>query len=94
VPALPEVPTIAESAVPGFEDYQWQGVVAPAGLPRRIVVRLNAALGKVLADPEVRERLSGMNAEIVEGSPEQLGDFIKAQVARWSQVIKPNMRVN
>ncbi len=92
--SLPDVPTIAESGVPGFEDYQWQGVVAPAGVPRATVVKLNAAITKVLAESEVRERLLGMSVVVVGSSPEQLSDFIKAQVDRWSKVIKPGTRVD
>ena len=92
--SLPDIPTIAESGVPGFEDYQWQGVVAPAGVSPGVVVKLNAAITRVLAEPQVRERLSGLSAEVVASSPERLTDFIKAQLDRWTQVIKPAMRVN
>ena len=89
VQSLPDVPTIAESGVAGFEDYQWQGVVAPAGVPRTTVVKLNTAITKVLAEPEVRERLLGMSIVVIGSSPEHLGDFIQFQVDRWSKVIKP-----
>ena len=92
--SLPDIPTIAESGVPGFEDYQWQGVVAPAGVSPGVVVKLNAAITRVLAEPQVRERLSGLSAEVVASSPERLTEFIKAQLDRWTQVIKPAMRVN
>jgi len=94
VPTLPQVPTIAESGLPGFEDNQWQGVVGPAGLPRSVVVKLNAAIGKVLAETDVRDRLAGMSAEAVASTPEQLDDFIKVQIARWSKVITAGMRID
>ena len=91
--SLPEVPPIAETGVPGFEDQQWQGVLGPARLPRAIVNKLNAALVNVMAQQEVRSRLTGMGAEVFASSPERLTEFIKAQVERWSQVITPAMRV-
>lgn len=94
VPSLPDVATIAESGVPGFEDYSWQGVLAPASTPREIIVKLNTAITKVLAEPAVRERLSGLSVDIVASSPKQLTDFIKVQVDRMSRVIKPDMRIN
>ena len=91
--SLPEVPPIAETGVPGFEDQQWQGVLVPARLPRAIVNKLNAALVNVMTQQEVRSRLTGMGAEVFASSPERLTEFIKAQVERWSQVITPAMRV-
>ncbi|MBI1990667.1 MAG: tripartite tricarboxylate transporter substrate binding protein [Betaproteobacteria bacterium] len=94
VPTLPQVPTISDSGVPGFEDHQWQGVIGPAGMPRATVVKVNSAIAKVLADPGVRERLAGMSAEVVASSPERLTEFIKIQVDRWSKVITPGMRID
>ena len=94
VATLPQVPTIADSGLPGFEDHQWQGVIGPAGLPRAIVVKLNAAIAKVLGEQEMRERLAGMSADAAPSSPEQLAELIKAQVDRWSKVITPAMRID
>jgi tripartite-type tricarboxylate transporter receptor subunit TctC len=94
VALLPEVPTVGESGVPGFEDYQWQGIVGPAKLPAATVSRLSASLAKVLAEPDVRERVTGSGAEVVAGNPQQLAEFIKVQVRRWSEVIKPGMRID
>ncbi len=94
VPSLPTVPTIAESGVPGFEDNQWQGVVGPAVLPRSIVAKLNGAITKVLAEPDARDRLTAMSAEVVASTPERLDAFIKSQVDRWSKVIAPGMRMD
>jgi len=91
--SLPEVPPIAETGVPGFEDQQWQGVLGPAHLPRVIVNKLNGALVNVMAQQEVRSRLTGMGAEVLASSPERLAEFVKTQVERWSQVITPAMRI-
>jgi tripartite-type tricarboxylate transporter receptor subunit TctC len=92
--SLPEVPTISESGVPGFEDYEWQGVIAPAGTPRDVIVKLHSEIVRTLAIPEVRERISGLGADVVGGTPEQLNDFIKAEVARWGKAIKPSLRID
>lgn len=94
VATLPQVPTIADSGLPGFEDQQWQGVVGPAGMPRATVLKVNAAISRVLNEPEIRERLAGMSAEAVPSSPERLAEFIKTQVDRWSKVITPGMRID
>jgi len=91
--SLPEVPPIAETGVPGFEDQQWQGVLGPAHLPRVIVNKLNGALVNVMAQQEVRSRLTGMGAEVLASSPERLAEFVRTQVERWSQVITPAMRI-
>jgi tripartite-type tricarboxylate transporter receptor subunit TctC len=85
---LPDVPTLAESGLPGFEASVWWGLVAPAGTPRSTVNRLNAELQKVLAEPELRARLEALGAVITPGSPEQFADFIRNETVRWSGVIK------
>jgi tripartite-type tricarboxylate transporter receptor subunit TctC len=84
----PEVPTLAESGLPGFEVGSWQGVFAPAGTPPEIVKRLNAEIVKALNMPDVREKLSGLGAEIVADSPEEFSALVKAEVAKWSDVVK------
>jgi tripartite-type tricarboxylate transporter receptor subunit TctC len=94
IASLPDVPTISESGVPGFEDYEWQGIVAPAGTSREIIMRLNAEILRALTIPEVRERISGLGAEVIGGTPEQLTEFIKAEVARWAKAIKPGLRID
>ena len=93
--ALPEVPTIAESGLPGFRAATWFGVLAPAGTPKEIVARLNAELAKALASPELVDHLRTEGADVVAGSPEQFGAFLKSEVERWGPVvraagIKPN----
>ena len=79
--------------MPGFEDQQWQGVLGPAHLPRVIVNKLNGALVNVMAQQELRSRLTGMGAEVLASSPERLAEFVKIQVERWSQVITPALRI-
>src|SRR5262245_29795453 len=84
----PDIPTIAESGLPGYEVIQWYGVVAPAGTPRDIVTRLNAALVKALQDPEVKERYLRDGAETVGSTPEEFGALIASELKKWGKVIK------
>jgi tripartite-type tricarboxylate transporter receptor subunit TctC len=86
--ALPEVPTIAESGFPGYEATNSVGVLAPAGTPREIVAKLNAEIVRVLNLPEVRERLLGLGAEPVGNTPEQFGEYIRVEIAKWGKVVK------
>ena len=85
---LPDVPTVSEAGVPGFEASVWWGLVAPARTPREIVTRLNAETLRALADTAVKGKLTELGVVITPGSPEQFGDFIRAEDARWSGVIK------
>lgn len=87
-PNYPDVPTIAESGLPGFEAGAWQGLAAPAGTPPDVVKRLNETLVKVMQMPDVRERLLGAGLEPVGGSPEDFAQFIKSEIAKWSKVAK------
>ena len=84
----PDVPTLAESGLPGFEVGSWQGVFAPAGTPAPIVKRLNTEIVKILHMPEVSERLAGLGAEIVADSPEEFAALVKAEVVKWSDVVR------
>ena len=86
--ALPNVPSIAEAAIPGFEAIEWNGVVVPAGTPAAVIERLHQALTKALAIPEVRERIIGLGADPVGNSPDEFAAFIKKELATWSKVIK------
>jgi len=88
LPVLPELPTIAEAGVPGYEATQWYGVLAPAATPRDVVARLNAEIVKALQRTEVRDRLAGAAAEPVGNTPEQFQAFIKTEIARWAPVVK------
>ena len=85
-PVLPDVPTIAESGVPGYAMSTWYGVVVPAKTPREIVAKLNQEILKALADPEVKERLALLGADIVASSPEQTAAIFKADLAKYTKV--------
>jgi len=87
-PELPDVPTIAEAGVPGYEATSWFGMFAPAATPAPIVTRLNAALVKVLADPAVKKKLAEQGAEPYAEKPQQFAEFIRKESAKWSQVVK------
>jgi tripartite-type tricarboxylate transporter receptor subunit TctC len=84
----PEVPTLAESGLVGFEVGSWQGVFAPAGTPSDIVKRLNAEIVKIINMPDVKEKLIALGAEPVGDTPEQFGAYVKTEVAKWSDVVK------
>ena len=86
--AAPEVPTMAEAGVAGYETSTWGGVLAPAGTPRDVVARLNGEINKALAAPDVRERLLGAGIEPAGGTPQQFGDFIRSEMVKWGNVAK------
>lgn len=85
---LPDVPTLAESGLANFESYNWQGVIAPKGTPREIVLRLNQELNAILRQPDMREAILSQASEPVGGTPEEFAAFIKAEAAKWSAVVK------
>jgi len=87
-PVLPNVPTVSESGVPGFEAYAWWGMLAPAKTPPAVIQRMNAEVAKILRDPAVRERLGGLGMNIQASGPEELGRFIDGQMTRWAKVVK------
>ena len=87
-PALPDIPTIAESGVPGFEATSWFGVVAPTGTPPAIVNRLNAEIDKWLQSPDSKEKLLAQGATAAGGSPEQFAAYIRSETEKWAKVIK------
>lgn len=84
----PELPTIAEAGVPGFQAVAWNGLVGPAGLPPEVVKRVHAAFAKAMAQPDVRERLLGGGLDPVGDSPEEFGRFVRAEIAKWSKIAK------
>ena len=86
--SLPDVPTIAEAGQKGFDMGSWQAVFAPAGTPKPIVDRLHAEIMKIVATPEVQARLKGFGMTPSDMTPAQLGDYQKAEVQKWAQVIK------
>ena len=85
---LPDVPTAAEAGVPGWEVVSWQAVFAPAGTPKPVVGRLNTEIARIMKTPDVQARLADMGVEVAGGPPEQLGDFQKAEIAKWAKVVK------
>ena len=87
-PTMPDVPTVAESGVPGYEFSIWFAMFAPAGTPKPIITRLNQIIVKSLATPEMREQLAkvGVNAE--SSTPEQLGQHLRSEVAKWAKIVK------
>jgi len=87
-PLLPEVLTLAESGYPGFEVQSWFGLAAPAGTPTAVLERLNQALNKSLAQPELRQRLQEMAATPLPGTPEQMRNTIASEIKRWREVVK------
>ena len=87
-PVLPDVPTISESGLPGFEASSWFGVLAPAGTPAPIVARINAEVNKWLQSAEAREKLLSQGAEAAGGSPEQFAQHIRAESEKWAKVVK------
>jgi len=86
--AIPDVPTIAEAGVPGFESGSWQGVIAPAGTPPDVVSRLNAEIVRIVGTPEMRENLGRQGAEVRTTTPDEFGAFIRTEKARWAKVVK------
>jgi tripartite-type tricarboxylate transporter receptor subunit TctC len=87
-PALPDLPTIAESGVPGFEASSWFGMLAPAGTPRGIVLRINAEVNKALQAGDMKEKLLAQGAEAVGNSPEFFVDYIRSETVKWAKVVK------
>ena len=85
---LPDVPTMTEAGLPGYEATVWWGLLAPAQTPRDVVARLNAETLKALADPGVRERLTALGAVITPSSPEQFTAFLQTEIDKWAGVIK------
>lgn len=88
LPAIPDLPTISEASVPGFEVTTWSGIVVPAGVPKAIVARLNAEINKALAFPALTEKFAANGYEPVGGTSEQFTALVKKEVVKWAKVIK------
>jgi len=88
VPAAPEIPTIAESGLPGFEVSAWDGIFAPAGTPPAVIERLNAAIRAALADPKVREALVARGTQPVTSTPDELARHVVAESEKWARVVR------
>lgn len=94
-PSLPDLPTVAESGVPGYESLSWSGIAVPAGTPRAVIERLSKDLNAVLAMPEMRQKLADQGAEAVGGAPEVFARHIRAEREKWSRLIREkNIVVN
>lgn len=87
-PAIPDVPTIAESGLPGFDVEPWFGIVAPAGTPPAVVNRLNTEIAKVMHEPEVTQKLAALAAVPSTSTPQEFGHFIDTEIVRWADVVK------
>jgi len=88
VAAAPEIPTIAEAGLPGYESVQWSGLLAPAGTPQEIIARLHREIIAVLRAPEIRKRLASDGSELVANSPEEFTAFLKTELVKWAAVVK------
>jgi len=88
ISALPDVPTLAESGVPGFEAWAWQGLVVPAGTPQEVMTRLRVEYSKAVGDPALRQKLIDAGVEPLTSTPEELAAYIRSETAKWAKVVK------
>jgi tripartite-type tricarboxylate transporter receptor subunit TctC len=86
--ALPELPTVAEAGVPGFEATTWHGIVVPTGTAPAVIERINADVARALHVPEVRERFEALGAEVIGGTPQEFAAYIEKEIPKWTQVVK------
>jgi tripartite-type tricarboxylate transporter receptor subunit TctC len=87
-PALPDVPTVSEAGLPGFDVSAWNGVLGPARTPVAIVNRINRELAEIARQPETRERAAAQGTDLVSGTPQEFAAYIKSQIAKWSKVVR------
>jgi tripartite-type tricarboxylate transporter receptor subunit TctC len=87
-PVVPEIPTVSEAGLPGFESVQWSGFLAPAKTPREIVTRLHAEATRILQQPETRERFAGDGADAVGNTPDEFGRFVQSELVKWAKVAR------
>jgi tripartite-type tricarboxylate transporter receptor subunit TctC len=88
VATAPDIPTVAEVALPGFDAATWFALVAPAGTPREIVLRLNSEVTRFVAQNDVQQRFADLGMTIAAGTPDALDDHVKSEIAKWANVIK------
>ena len=86
--AAPDIPTFAESGVPGYEHEPWNGMFGPAGIPKPVLAKVNAEVARILHSPEVKNVFERNGADVVGGTPEQFGAVLKAEIAKWTKVAK------
>ena len=87
-PAAPELPTVAEAGVPGYQSANWYGFAAPAKTPRAIVIKLNREIARIMARPDMRERLLAVGMEPIASTPEEFTAFVKAEISKWARVVR------
>ena len=85
---VPDIPTIDESGLPGFDSWNWFGIFGPAATPRAVVERLNTEMNRILADPAVRERFHGLGFETTGGTPAEFAAVMQSETQRWIKVIR------
>jgi tripartite-type tricarboxylate transporter receptor subunit TctC len=94
-PFTPELPTLAEEGIKGFAAVNWWGILFPAGVPRAIIDKVNADVVRALATPDVKTRLGEVGVEAITSTPEQFGQFMASEAARWGKLVKEaNLRVD
>ena len=87
-PAAPELPTVAEAGVPGYEVVSWNGIIVPSGFPRPLVNKLNAEINQILTTPDFKERIGKIGYETAGGTPEQFAELITRETKRWAEIVK------
>ena len=87
-PIVPEIPTVAEAGLPGFESVQWYGMLAPARTPKEIVTRLHAEMTRILQQPDIKERFAGDGADPVGNTPEEFARYIQSELIKWAKVAR------
>lgn len=87
-PAVPDLPTVAKAGLPGFQVNPWFGLLAPAGTPGEIVIKLNTEINKYLLDPKVIEQVTSLGIDVVSKTPEQFRTFLAEEMALWTKVVK------
>lgn len=87
-PSVPELPTVAEAGLPGFEATTWHGVVVPAATPRAVIEKINTDVNAVLKEKDLSERLAGLGAEVITGTPRDFAEYIAREIPKWTKVVK------
>jgi tripartite-type tricarboxylate transporter receptor subunit TctC len=85
---MPDVPTVDESGIPGYETTAWFGLIGPAGMPKEIVDKIQQELAHALADPKIKERLSGQGLTLIGGKPQEFKTFLGEELDKWAKVVK------
>ncbi|HTN26704.1 MAG TPA: tripartite tricarboxylate transporter substrate-binding protein, partial [Burkholderiales bacterium] len=88
IAALPDLPTLAESGLPGFEAWAWQGLVAPAGTPPEVVAKLGAEYARAIGDPGIRQKIVDAGVDPLQSSPREFTDYIRSEQEKWAKVVK------